>query len=324
MELSEFVGIEIRLLSPYHRPLSFEILAESYGQFYGKDESAASIRHALDSSVADGLVTDGEDGIRLTREGMTWSHNALMTYAFGESGEMERNSETYQEYRRRRREAGYFGITDSPQRDFISSSLATLEPPVLDLGCGDGTLTTLLQARTGHQFVGVDVSSAAIEQAQNATGPASQLSFLLRDFNDTGSLDIDFGSAILVDSLYFAADPVGLLSWTADRISSGGGIIALYSLYAGPGKEPALLSPRDTPFSAVAETHSLDFEVTDFGDSEINHWRVCMTLLAELRDSFLSERAGFLYYSSHNEAVIVANMVESRRSARYGFVLRRQ
>jgi len=89
---------------------------------------------------------------------------------------------------------------------------ASLDPVVLDVGCGTGNLAVAL-ARRGGRVVGVDFSPAMIARARAKTGP-SGLDVRYREADLRAELPFDdgvFDAAICVAVLQFIDDPVRLL-----------------------------------------------------------------------------------------------------------------
>lgn len=91
---------------------------------------------------------------------------------------------------------------------------------VLDLGCGDGALTTLLAARVPHGSVlGIDGSQGMIDAASNHRLP--NLAFELKDINDLDyedEFDLIFSNA----SLHWVKNHDALLRRTYVGLKNGG------------------------------------------------------------------------------------------------------
>jgi SAM-dependent methyltransferase len=140
----------------------------------------------------------------------------------------------------------------------------------LDLGCGDGRLTTALDAR---ELTAADVSDVALARAAGRL-PGARLVALVPD----GPLPFEDGAFDLVlcaETLEHVRDVQGLLS-EVRRVLSPGGVLALTTpahgrgtglriLVQGFGRTFPPLSPHLHTFSRRSLAHLLDqlgFEVT--------------------------------------------------------------
>lgn len=95
--------------------------------------------------------------------------------------------------------------------------LATLEPPVLDLGCGPGRLVAALSER-GTPALGVDASPAAVQLTRDAGGTA-----LCRSIFDPLPGEGRWRSVLLVDgNIGIGGDPVHLLRRVGALLAAGG------------------------------------------------------------------------------------------------------
>lgn len=320
MTLDEMLAVEIRLLASHYSPLTLDLLQKEYPVLFNESVDVDTLRTAADELASRDVLTETNECLSLTANGRRWSHEKLLKFHFEAGAAMSVSSASDAEYSHRLFEAyGILGITDESQREFLATSIESLPEPVLDVGCGRGTITGILQRRTDRQFLGIDISADSIGAAR-ADNP--NVRYMVHDFNELSSFRPHYQSALLVDSLYFAKDPSRLLCAISERVPVGGGIIALYSAYAGPGTDSVKLSPSNTPLWQFAENGRIEIDVTDFTSSEVDIWQTKRNVIAELRDGYYDERSAYLYYSRLNEIAVLANMTASGRSARFGFAIR--
>ena len=84
----------------------------------------------------------------------------------------------------------------------LAIALALLQAPsgpVLDVGCGNASLTHILAQRTGRQFVGIDVATAALQSA--ATYSATNCLLVAADCRATPFRDGQFAAIVAIDTL---------------------------------------------------------------------------------------------------------------------------
>jgi len=101
------------------------------------------------------------------------------------------------------------------------------EKSLLDVGCGVGVLGGLLPA--GSRYVGVDISSAAIERARLLPQPGAN--FYVSDA-ETYVTQEKFGAIVFNESLYYFRNPIETMLRLATALQPSGVIIA--SMYATP------------------------------------------------------------------------------------------
>jgi 2-polyprenyl-3-methyl-5-hydroxy-6-metoxy-1,4-benzoquinol methylase len=80
---------------------------------------------------------------------------------------------------------------------------------ILDVGCGEGLLADKLTVLPYRQFVGVDISSTAITNAQRLLGDA-RTAFVAADAHDFVP-ETPFDIIIFNQCLYYMPDPVGMI-----------------------------------------------------------------------------------------------------------------
>lgn len=138
-----------------------------------------------------------------------------------------------------------------PQPAFIRLAEAGwVEDDVLDVGCGTGTLTRFLAAR-GHRVTGIDISTRAIERAQEAHGTDERDLDVEFRVGDVLALDGEDGPyATVVDSGTFHVFERRRRSEYADAIGSvlapgGRAFVLAFGEYAPADWGPTPVSPAD-------------------------------------------------------------------------------
>ena len=157
------------------------------------------------------------------------------------------------------------GLRDAIARDAWARLLRELVPSpparIADLGCGTGTLTTLL-ADEGHDLVGVDFSPEMLRIARaKAAGRTSAPTFIEADVQDphldAGSFDVVLSRHVLwamaepalaVGSWHRLLRPGGRLVLIEGRWSTGAGLTAAECLaLVAPLAEGSELRRLDDP-----------------------------------------------------------------------------
>ena len=118
---------------------------------------------------------------------------------------------------------------------------------VLDIGCGEGLLFKRLQTTSCPQYLGLDISAAAIEKARAmGTGP-----FICTDaehFVPTDTYDV----IIFNESLYYFLDPVATVVRYTSALRPDG--IMIVSTFLSSRRGRAILRALKRQFAVVDET----------------------------------------------------------------------
>lgn len=121
-------------------------------------------------------------------------------------------------------------------------------PRVLDVGCGHGRLAKVLSRFPVQYYVGIDLSTEAIEQARRAG--IENASFIAGDFEDSVPAQ-RFDVVIFLDSLYYARDPLAVLRRYAEALDPEGVLIVSMYRYSN---NPLILRKLARNFEAVDQT----------------------------------------------------------------------
>jgi 2-polyprenyl-3-methyl-5-hydroxy-6-metoxy-1,4-benzoquinol methylase len=81
----------------------------------------------------------------------------------------------------------------------------SMRPRILDVGCGDGVLRGHFAGVSFEEYVGLDISSVAVQKADAKQFPNT--TFLVADFDKTSSLGA-FDIVVFNESIYYAPDPL--------------------------------------------------------------------------------------------------------------------
>ncbi len=147
---------------------------------------------------------------------------------------------------------GYYGRLDELARysillgyiSWASAARSDHPPSVLDVGCGTGLLRERLEGVPFSEYVGVDLSEAAIDAARSRAHPRSR--FVVGDAAD---LDLGrFDVVVLNEILYYAADPAAFLRRMGAALEPDG--LLLVSMWRHPG-DRTLWRTVDSVFPVV-------------------------------------------------------------------------
>jgi SAM-dependent methyltransferase len=143
-----------------------------------------------------------------------------------EPGVVEREYSSLDRYRRRRIDVtGWLCFTDDDEWAVLLRAIAEVRPHrVLDAGCGDGTLSSLVAAPV---VVCVDQSPAAVEAAR-----ARGLDARVADIRELPFRDGEFDLVMCNHVLYHVPDRDGAIAEFARVLRAGGRFVGIYSARA--------------------------------------------------------------------------------------------
>ena len=104
-------------------------------------------------------------------------------------------------------------------------------PKVLDMGCGHGRLTRLLERFGFADYLGVDISAEAVRQAQTLAIPNTR--FEVADMNVWDSTE-RFDAVVLNESLYYSENPRDLFERAVGwLLEDGVVVVSIFRQLAG-------------------------------------------------------------------------------------------
>ena len=321
MTTRELLLVEIHLLRPHYESLTFDVLAGEFSLFYGVDTATDELRAALRQLANEGIVIEEEGEVRLTQVGRPRAHELLIRFGFSDGTRLAADSQAERSNDEKTQAAGYITLTDQTQREFVASILRKHAEPVLDVGCGDGQLSSVLREMSGRELAGIDSSPEVIKTARSAH---PGIAFEVCDMCNIASYSRQFGSAVSFDALYFVKDAGTVLSDLYARICPDGCIVVLYSQYAPPQAEDPDLSAEATPVGRWVATSDCQCDVTDFSACEKDLWATKLGIITALKEQYYADRAASLYWSAYGETRTLAHFSAAGRSARYAYVVTRR
>ena len=127
-----------------------------------------------------------------------------------------------------------------PQKPFIESA-SDIRGPILDIGCGTGTLAAYF-AKRGEQVTGIDFVEEAVERATaKAKAAGLNIDFMVKDFFTIGSWDRKFRT--IIDSGLFHI-------FSGDEVRKAAYLDIVSKLLSDNGRLYVLACKKETGFDA--------------------------------------------------------------------------
>lgn len=198
------------------------------------------------------------------------------------------------------------GMADLPQLDMLLEQLA-IQPTerVLDLGCGNGYITEYLYDHAPAQYIGLDCSEVAIQQAQiRVAAQAKPITFVVGDLGQLTYPAQSFDKIISIDSHYFLDD---LDPWLQGlyTILKPGGTLAIFSDEGTgqSGHDDTQVSAAETLMAQRFVRLGYDYRAVNFTAANQAHWRLKQQVVTELHAQFIAEDNEFLYKNRLGECI---------------------
>jgi SAM-dependent methyltransferase len=120
-----------------------------------------------------------------------------------------------------------FADEEAPRNQMVADLIASVapQPAVLDVGCGSGRLAQLLAPSRPARYVGVDLSSAALQRAQ-ALGLGG-CEFVRGDF-ETWHPTERFDVVVFNESIGYARDPAATVNRFFGSLNAPGVLVVSY------------------------------------------------------------------------------------------------
>lgn len=174
---------------------------------------------------------------------------------------------------------------------------------VLDLGCGAGAISEYISDTTGTVVTGVDYAASAVKAANaRTTNKRDRPGFIEGDLNQLQLVRESFDAAVLIDSIYWAADPSATLASILASLKTGGqmAVVIVQTLEDGDGRE--LLEAENTEVGVALASLGVDYVVFDDTDAFLAFWPRMKEAVIELRPIFDREGNGFIADALEAEA----------------------
>jgi len=207
------------------------------------------------------------------------------------------------------------GMADMLQLEALLTQLA-IQPTdiVLDLGCGNGYITEYLYDHAPAQYVGMDLSEAAIQQAQKHTATQSKkLKFVVGDFSQLDYPMQSFDKIVSIDSHYFLENAEPWLQRLYSMLRNNGKLAIFSDEGTGQtGYDDTDVSAAETLMGQRFSRLGYEYTAVNFTNANQAHWRLKKQIIEELFEQFADEDNLLLYDNRLNECTSANHNLDCR------------
>ncbi len=214
------------------------------------------------------------------------------------------------------------GMMDGQGLDFLTSLIQPGER-VLELGCSNGHITEYLQCGTAAEFLGIDYSDVAIEQALLRTEKKRKiLDFRCVDLIHEEIPGQEYDLILAIDCLFFMGNYETILRKLKAKLAEEGRMILTTFQTKEEKDAGSLLQPAGTRLAQALRSSGFDFSFYDLTSNIRNHWMQNFHFAHELKNSFLAEGNRFLWEARTAENGWFRAHAENRTLVRFLYVVR--
>ena len=199
---------------------------------------------------------------------------------------------------------GQVNLTDEAQLiKMISLLHVTESDKILDLGCGIGRITELLQEKTNAYCIGIDIASQAIRLANERNAKNAKLAFIQGDMSEPNFPDDSFDLIVAIDTLYYVNNLMQTLMKLKKILKSGKGeMLIFYSQYNLNNEPESFFTPDGTLLAQFLQKLRLKYDYYEYTENELNHWFRQKMLFENYREQFLKEKNDFIFFTFYEDA----------------------
>lgn len=274
-----------------------------------------------------GLLAQSAEGYALTEAGQRLAEaedesQPFFKYEYDAYFDAIQRSAAHAEFCRRvyGEDLAQHGLINADELSVLLAQLQAQKPSkILDLGCGNGSLTAHIAAQVPCAAHGIDISAVGIAAANKIAADKPYLSFSEGNFN---ALDLrpDFDAVLFLDTLYYVKDLGQTISDAKAGLRPQGKIYAYFSQWIMNADYAYMLAPDATKLAKVLQTQNLAYQAINLTASGLAHWKTKCDVLVEMRPAFEAEGNIKLWEYRYNEALRYSTWGDDKYS-RYLYVI---
>lgn len=174
---------------------------------------------------------------------------------------------------------------------------------VLDLGCGAGVISEYISDVTGSKVTGIDYAASAVAAATGRTrDKRARLQFIKGDLNSLQLEPESYDAAILIDSIYWAADMTDTVTSIIEALVPNGRIAIVIAQTLEDEETDESLDAANTQIAKALQRVEIDYVVIDQTAEFREFWPRMKKTVVDLRPDFEAEGNSFIADALEQEA----------------------
>lgn len=209
------------------------------------------------------------------------------------------------------------GLIDQQELGSLINSLQKVKHGnVLDLGCGNGSITAYLQKQIPDcHFTGIDISGRGIAYA-NDQYASDNLAFYQQNMNSP-KLERKFDAIISLDTFYYVKDVKKVIENCRQLARPGAKVFAYFSQWIMDESYKQNLQPDMTGLARACKEIGLSYKTINLTESGLRHWKLKEKVLMQMKTEFSEEGYENLWDYRFREATRYANWGDDRYARYY-------
>ena len=238
-------------------------------------------------------------------------------YEYDNYFNQEKNSKVHQEFCRQvyGEDLSQHGLITKEELNYLLEKLGHGRfAKILDAGCGNGKITELIQQRSGAQLYGIDISEQGIQIAKERTATNNDLFFEKMDMDHLDYSPNFFDGIISLDTFYYSKNQRNLLESLIRILQKGGRLFIYYSQWIMDESTSENLLGSKTNLAYHLDDLGLKYSYTDLTKSGLDHWKLKLKKLEEMKELFEVEGSLDLWRYRYLESKRYANWGDKKYS----------
>lgn len=210
-----------------------------------------------------------------------------------------------------------FNMMDKQQIDFVLNNISiSAEDTVLDLGCGSGSILSLLAAKYGCKGVGIDQLDGDILERNSKA-----ITYINGDIDRITDYDIRPTIVLSIDSLYFSKDMDKLIQQL--KCMGSNRLYLFYSQYVfdEASGDRSILNSNNTKIADVLNKNGICYKTADYSKNEHLLYENSMRALEKYKREFENEGNKDLYDQKLKEDSMGLELYNKGLARRYLYVI---
>lgn len=210
-----------------------------------------------------------------------------------------------------------FNMLDKQQIDFILGSIPiTSDDTILDLGCGSGSVLSMLVTKYGCRGIGLDMLDEKIIGLNN-----KNIKYIKGDMDRFSDFGLKPSITLSIDSLYFINDPDKLVR----QLNSieGNRMYLFYSQYKFDEvrEDKGILQSNNTKIAGFLNKNGIQFKTVDYSENERRLYERSINTLQKYKEAFDGEGNIDLYEQKLKEDTFGMELYKKGLASRCLYVI---
>lgn len=210
-----------------------------------------------------------------------------------------------------------FNMMDKQQIDFVLNNISISSgDTVLDLGCGSGSILSLLAAKYGCRGIGIDQLDADIIERNSKA-----IKYINGDIDRISEYNIRPTVVLSIDSLYFSKNMDRLVQQLDHMGSSRSYLFYSQYIFDEASADKSILRGNNTKIADVLNKNGICYKTVDYSENEHLLYERSLKALEKYKKQFENEGNADLYEQKLKEDSLGLELYNKGLAKRYLYII---